>query len=60
MPYYDKEVYENGSAKLEVTEGVGVWLGCGIAGVYLNNEEFDMMWPLLEAYAGERKVANES
>lgn len=45
-----KELFENGSAKLEVYESGGIWIGVGLAGLFLRPEELTDLMPLLKAY----------
>ena len=56
----EKEVYENGAASLAVyINSDSVWLGAGIAGLYMSNEVFADAWPLLRAYAEELELDKE-
>jgi hypothetical protein len=56
MSVLGKEVYENDKASLQVYDYGGVWLGAGIGGSYYTDEEFEMLWPLVKAYAEEKEL----
>jgi len=55
-----KESYENGVCRLEVYEMGGIWIGAGLAGLYMSPEEFADAWPLLKAYAEEAGLEKPS
>lgn len=45
-----KELFENGLASLEIYQSGDIWIGVGIAGLYIRAEEFVELMPLLKAY----------
>ena len=45
-----KEAYENYAARMDLYENGDVWIGAGIAGVFLTKEEMSDLLPLIHAY----------
>lgn len=54
----EKEVWENGTARLEIYPDA-IWIQTGIIGMYLRSKEFVDLYELMTAWANGELVDND-